>query len=169
MVRICFINPTRLPKTVVFNLARHLSKKNFYGVILQPIEFISYKKASIKETVNNFEIINFPCFFIPRINYTIPYFPKQLNLTENTFPYTFFGLSPGTTKKDIRSCLQRWNEGDNGILDYSQAYRIQAGTGWFVPACILHAPGSLLTYEVQAPSDVFAMFQSMIYDKNLDI
>lgn len=90
------------------------------------------------------------------------YFPKQLNLTENTFPYTFFGLSPGTTKKDIRSCLQRWNEGDNGILDYSQAYRIQTGTGWFVPACILHAPGSLLTYEVQAPSDVFAMFQSMI-------
>ena len=80
MMRICFINPTRLPKTVVFNLARHLSKRNFYGVILQPIEFISYKKASIKENVNNFKIINFPCFFIPRINYTIPYFPKQLNI-----------------------------------------------------------------------------------------
>jgi len=81
---------------------------------------------------------------------------------ENSFPYTFFGLQPGTTKKDIKRCLERWNEGDNGILTYSQAYRLQPGKGWFVPPCILHAPGSLVTYEIQGPSDVSAMFQSMV-------
>lgn len=90
------------------------------------------------------------------------YFPPQLNYTGNNFPYTFFGLEPGTTKNDIRRCLERWNEGDNGILNYSKAYRLQPGTGWLVPPCILHAPGSLVTYEPQWGSDVFGMYQSMV-------
>lgn len=90
------------------------------------------------------------------------YFPPQLNPTGNNFPYTFFGLEPGTTKNDIRRCLERWNEGDNGILNYSKAYRLQPGTGWLVPPCILHAPGSLVTYEPQWGSDVFGMYQSLV-------
>jgi hypothetical protein len=90
------------------------------------------------------------------------YFPPQLNAVGNNFPYTFFGLEPGTTKTDIRRCLERWNEGDNGILNYSKAYRLQPGTGWLVPPCILHAPGSLVTYEPQWGSDVFGMYQSMV-------
>src|ERR1700677_4592346 len=36
------------------------------------------------------------------------YFPPQLNFTGNNFPYTFFGLEPGTTKDDMRRCLERW-------------------------------------------------------------
>ena len=88
------------------------------------------------------------------------YFPPQLNDLGNNFPYTFFGLEPGTTKDDIRRCLERWNEGDNGILNYSKAYRLQPGTGWLVPPCVLHAPGSLVTYEPQWGSDVFGMYQS---------
>jgi hypothetical protein len=90
------------------------------------------------------------------------YFPPQLNAVGNNFPYTFFGLEPGTSKDDIRSCLARWNEGDNLILNYSKAYRLQPGTGWLVPPCILHAPGSLVTYEPQWGSDVFGMYQSMV-------
>ena len=90
------------------------------------------------------------------------YFPPQLNWTGNHFPYTFFGLEPGTTKADVRRCLERWNEGDNGILDLSKAYRLEPGTGWLVPPCVLHAPGSLVTYEPQWGSDVFGMYQSMV-------
>ncbi len=90
------------------------------------------------------------------------YFPPQLNAVGNNFPYTFFGLEPGTKKGDIVNCLKRWNEGDNGILNHSKAYRLQPGTGWLVPPCLLHAPGSLVTYEPQWGSDVFAMYQSMV-------
>src|SRR5262245_54595205 len=90
------------------------------------------------------------------------YFPPQLNYTGNNFPYTFFGLEPGVSKLDIRHCLERWSEGDNGILDLSKAYRLKPGTGWLVPPCILHAPGSLVTYEPQWGSDVFGMYQSMV-------
>jgi hypothetical protein len=90
------------------------------------------------------------------------YFPPQLNAVGNDFPYTFFGLEPGTTRTDIRRCLERWEEGDNGILNYSKAYRLQPGTGWLVPPDVLHAPGSLVTYEPQWGSDVFGMYQSMV-------
>jgi hypothetical protein len=90
------------------------------------------------------------------------YFPPQLNATTGNFPHTYFGLEPGTTKEDIRQCLDRWDQGDNGILDFSKAYRLKPGTGWLVPPRILHAPGSLLTYEPQWGSDVLAMFQSMV-------
>src|SRR6516162_7951834 len=90
------------------------------------------------------------------------YFPPQLNWTGNNFPFTFFGLEPGTTKADVHRCLERWNQGDNGILDLSKAYRLKPGTGWLVPPCVLHAPGSLVTYEPQWGSDVFGMYQSMV-------
>ena len=39
------------------------------------------------------------------------YFPPQLNALGNNFPYTFFGLEPGTTKDDIRRCLERLEQG----------------------------------------------------------
>ncbi len=90
------------------------------------------------------------------------YFPPQLNFIQGSFPYTFFGLNPGTTREDIIACLKRWNEGDNGILYHSRAYKLKPGTGWNVPPGILHAPGTLVTYEPQRASDVFAMFQSMV-------
>ncbi len=90
------------------------------------------------------------------------YFPPQMNAIGNNFPYTFMGLEPGTTKQDVVDCLDRWNDGDNGILDLSKAYRLKPGTGWLIPPCVLHAPGSLVTYEPQWGSDVFGMYQSMV-------
>ncbi len=90
------------------------------------------------------------------------YFPPQYNKTDNNFPHTFMGLEPGTTKADVRRCLENWNRGDNGILFLSRAYRLEPGTGWQIDPGILHAPGSLVTYEPQVASDVFAMFQSEV-------
>lgn len=90
------------------------------------------------------------------------YFPPQYNNCDNNFPYTFMGLEPGTTKQQLRRCLENWHRGDNGILDLSKAYRLQRGTGWLIPPGVLHAPGSLCTYEPQWGSDVFGMYQSLV-------
>jgi hypothetical protein len=90
------------------------------------------------------------------------YFPPQHNNVGNNFPYTFMGLEPGTTKAQVRRCLENWNRGDNGILDLSRAYRLKPGTGWLIPPSVLHAPGSLCTYEPQWGSDVFGMYQSLV-------
>jgi hypothetical protein len=53
------------------------------------------------------------------------YFPPQYNNVDNNFCYTFMGLEPGTTKDDVRRCLQNWGKGENGILDLSTS----PGTG----------------------------------------
>ena len=90
------------------------------------------------------------------------YFCPQYNNCDNNFPYTFMGLEPGTTKQQLRRCLENWSQGDNGILDLSRAYRLQRGTGWLIPPGVLHAPGSLCTYEPQWGSDVFGMYQSLV-------
>ena len=90
------------------------------------------------------------------------YFAPQYNNCDNNFPYTFMGLEPGTTKDQLRKCLQDWSKGDNGILDLSKAYRLKRGTGWLIPPGVLHAPGSLCTYEPQWGSDVFGMYQSLV-------
>ncbi len=90
------------------------------------------------------------------------YFPPQYNNVDNNFAYTFMGLEPGTTKAQVRKCLEDWHRGENGILDLSRAYRLKRGTGWLIPPGVLHAPGSLCTYEPQWGSDVFGMFQSLV-------
>jgi hypothetical protein len=90
------------------------------------------------------------------------YFAPQYNNCDNNFPHTFMGLEPGTTKADLRKCLENWNKGDNGILDLSKAYRLKRGAGWLIPPGVLHAPGSLCTYEPQWGSDVFGMFQNIV-------
>ncbi|GBL44197.1 hypothetical protein EMGBD4_16960 [Verrucomicrobiota bacterium] len=77
------------------------------------------------------------------------YFPPQHNNVGNNFPYTFMGFEPGTTKAQVRECIANWHKGDNKILALSKAYKLEAGTGWLIDPCILHAPGSLCTYEPQ--------------------
>ena len=90
------------------------------------------------------------------------YFPPQHNNVGNNFPYTFMGFEPGTTRAEVRKCIADWAKGDNKILALSKAYKLQPGTGWLIPPCVLHAPGSLCTYEPQWGSDVFGMYQNLV-------
>lgn len=86
------------------------------------------------------------------------YFPPQLNNHLGTTPVSFFGLAPGTAKDQFKHYLAGFGtKGDNRITELSVAYRIQLGTGWDMPAGVLHAPASVCTYEPQSASDVFAM------------
>jgi hypothetical protein len=92
------------------------------------------------------------------------YYPPQMNNYGADFPYTFFGFQPGVTQEQLLECLRKFTLGDNRITDLSAAYRLAPGTGWDVPAGILHAPGSFCTYEPQWASDIFAMYQSVTGD-----
>lgn len=96
------------------------------------------------------------------------FFPPQLNNHGGLFPYTFFGLTPGTTKEEVKRCLMNFTKGDNQLTNLSAAYRLEPGTGWDVPPGVLHAPGSLCTYEPQAASDVYAMYQSLVSEVLID-
>lgn len=97
------------------------------------------------------------------------YFPKELNAIDYHSAYTYFGLLPGVTREDIVSCLKDWGRhGDNGIVELSKAYKLKLETGWNIPAGILHAPGSFVTYEPQRVSDTSSFWQSMVHDKYME-
>lgn len=53
------------------------------------------------------------------------FFPPQMNNYGGDFPFTFFGLEPGTTPDQVRHCLEIWDRGDNHITDLSRAYRLE--------------------------------------------
>ena len=94
------------------------------------------------------------------------YFPPQANNHGGDFPYTFFGLNPGVTKGQVHKALLDAAEGrDNSITSLAPAYRLDVGTGWDVPPGVLHAPGSLCTYEPQKASDVFAMYENITHNQ----
>jgi hypothetical protein len=97
------------------------------------------------------------------------FFPRQLNAITYNADYTYFGLLKGTTKQDIINCLSNWGKpGDNGLVEYSRAFKLKPGTGWNIPAGILHAPGSLVTYEPQRVSDTSSFWQSKVHDTLID-
>lgn len=89
------------------------------------------------------------------------YFPPQLNNHLGTFPVTYFGFDPDVTRAQVRERLLRYTEGDNRITDLSRAYRIELGTGWYTPPGVVHAPGSVLTYEPQWNSDVNSVYENI--------
>lgn len=91
------------------------------------------------------------------------FYPSQLNNHGGEFPYTFFGVNPGVDKAQIKEALVNFSKGDNKITDLSRSFKLTLDTGWDVPPGVLHAPGSLCTYEPQFASDVYAMFQSVLH------
>ncbi|MFR7474295.1 MAG: hypothetical protein ACLUVV_06795 [Christensenellales bacterium] len=93
------------------------------------------------------------------------YFPPQLNNHLGEFPATYFGFDPDVKKEEVRACLECFEDRDNRITELSRAYRIELGTGWYTPAGVVHAPGSVLTYEPQWNSDVNSVYENVTADE----
>lgn len=89
------------------------------------------------------------------------YYPSPMNNHLGDQPISFFGFQSEVTKEQVKERLMRFRDGgDNHITDLSRGYRTQLGTGWDIPAGVLHAPASICTYEPQAACDVFCMCES---------
>jgi len=95
------------------------------------------------------------------------YFPAQLNNHLGTFPHTYFGWAPETTQAQVRERLLQYEHGDNRITELSRAYRIELGTGWYTPPGVIHAPGSVLTYEPQWNSDVNSVYENVAHGEEI--
>jgi hypothetical protein len=90
------------------------------------------------------------------------YFPVQMNSYVGEFPVTYFGFDPDVTREQVRERLLTFDLRDNRITELSRAYRLELGSGWYTPPGVVHAPGSLLTYEPQWNSDVGEVFENMM-------
>jgi len=84
-------------------------------------------------------------------------------------PETFFGVHPSVADKPnhelLLPYLVDWDS--DLILRHSRAYLLVADEGFHVPAGVLHAPGTALTFELQEDSDTASIFQAMVGEKLL--
>lgn len=89
------------------------------------------------------------------------YFPE--NVDTGPHPETFFGVHPYIADQKkyeiLLPYLEDWNS--DLILKHSRAYMNVTGEGFYLPAGVLHAPGTAVTIELQENSDVFAMLQAL--------
>ncbi len=92
------------------------------------------------------------------------YFPEELNMDRNASPASPFGVDPSYSDAQVMGYLMHYFKGDNRLTDISNTVNLIPGTGWFMPACTLHAPGSLVTYELQAASDITCIPESRVND-----
>lgn len=92
------------------------------------------------------------------------HFPVELNMNRNAQPFTAVGVDPYFSDEQLLSYLKHYFKGDNRLTDISSTINIVPGTGYYMPPCTLHAPGSLLTYEVQAASDASCIPESRVND-----
>lgn len=89
------------------------------------------------------------------------YYSPHMNAHLGTQPVSFLGLRPDTSRDDVLAHLRAFSASpDNRITDLSHGYRTKLGTGWDIPAGVLHAPASVCTYEPQSASDVGSMWES---------
>ena len=90
------------------------------------------------------------------------YFPKQLNNHMGEAGYTYFGFDPDTTREEVKERIEKYADDDTRITELSRAHRIELGTGWYTPPGVIHAPGSVLTYEPQWNSDVNSVYENIV-------
>ena len=90
------------------------------------------------------------------------FFPKQYNNHLGDMPVSYFGFDPSVSKEEVIERLRDFTVRDTRITELSRAFRIELDTGWYTPAGVVHAPGSLCTYEPQWNSDVMAMWENVV-------
>ena len=92
------------------------------------------------------------------------HFPIELNMDKNAQPFTAVGVDPCFSDAQLRAYVGQYFKGDNRLTDLSSTINLMPGTGYYMPPCTLHAPGSLLTYEVQCASDASCIPESRVND-----
>ncbi len=90
------------------------------------------------------------------------FFPKQYNNHLGAMPVSYFGFDPSVPKEEVIERLRDFTTRDTRITELSRAWRIELDTGWYTPAGVVHAPGSLCTYEPQWNSDVMAIWENVV-------
>ena len=95
------------------------------------------------------------------------YFPPQLNNVDNNFAYTFMGLEPGTTKDDVRKCLEELEQGRQRHPRPLAGVPPQARHRLADPARRAACPRLAVHLRAAMGIDVFGMFQSMVEGRDV--
>lgn len=97
------------------------------------------------------------------------HFPRELNINPNNDPRTTVGIDPSVSDSEILKHLTDYKKGNNRLTDLGSVFNLIPGTGYYMPPCTLHGPGSLVTYELQVASDVSCIPESRLNDQVMPI
>lgn len=84
-----------------------------------------------------------------------------LDRPKSRCPYTHVGLRPGTSPEELAAAIAA---GSERTLELSPVFLQTWEEGFFVPAGVVHRPGSALTLEIQQPSDVYTLLEDHMED-----
>ena len=84
-----------------------------------------------------------------------------LDRPKSRCPYTHVGLNPGVGPKELLKAIQ---QGSEQTLELSPSFYQKWNEGFYVPAGVVHRPGSALTLEIQQPSDVYTLLEDRMDD-----
>jgi glycosyltransferase involved in cell wall biosynthesis len=86
MTRLCFVNPHVTQRTVVYELAKHLTKQGNYEItIVQPAHGSKLVDKFCSQWIDGLEVMFFPAFFLPNISYNIPLLHKEIKVLVKLF------------------------------------------------------------------------------------
>jgi len=80
-LKLCFINPTRQRRAVVYELAKQLARYKKYEItILQPSKRGELRAGTHLPQTNNIDIVYFPAFFFSSVSYNIPFLNREVKV-----------------------------------------------------------------------------------------
>jgi len=80
-LKLCFINPTRQQRAVVYELAKQLTRYKKYEItILQPSKRGKLRAEACPPQTNNIDIVYFPVFFFSSFSYNVPFINKEIKV-----------------------------------------------------------------------------------------
>ena len=80
-LKLCFINPTRQRRAVVYELAKQLARYKKYEItILQPSKRGRLRAEACPPQINNIDIVYFPAFFFSSFSYNVPFINKEIKV-----------------------------------------------------------------------------------------
>ncbi len=84
-----------------------------------------------------------------------------LDRPKGACPYTHVGLRPGTTRQELKAAVEA---GTDAMLRRSPVFLQAFEEGFYVPAGVVHRPGTAMTLEIQQPSDVSIVLDDRMGD-----
>lgn len=86
MTKLCFVNPGETRRTVVYELAKHLTKNgNCEITIVQPSRDSKLGDNFYSQWIDGLEVMFFPAFFLPNISYNVPLLHKEIEILVKLF------------------------------------------------------------------------------------
>lgn len=125
---------------MIYGLARNLPKSKYEITILHP----SRSKQTIRKWEEEIEVIYFPSFFLPNVNYTLPLIPEALKILSNLIDYDIIQVGDYFYPTSIPPLLSSRDKSKPTVLTINAL----PGYSWKYGSKIIDFAARMYTYSI---------------------